>query len=421
VASHWDDLGLVMIYIAAVTYMILPTEVLSFIDRMIYGEWPGKAGDKITELLNLLAIASSILLFWWGTRGRSSHLNRALPLAAAGLLVISVLWSVAPSTTMTRSIAYLFLVVGAIGIAEIFDADEVMRLTALIGGFSAAISLVLPDAAAAITGSFRGAFPGKNQLGAAMVIGVLSGLHSMRVARRRRFIYIGITLLCTVVAILSKSETSLVTILALYVFNVIGQIYVKGGINRIISMFAALLATLAFIIFMWNINLLYSFLDKDPTLTGRTEFWPYIIDDIYQRPLLGWGFTAFWMLPNPAAEEIFAMIRYPINEAHNGLLQLLLDVGVVGTAFFLFLWVRNFAMAVKCINGPAPALGVSSLALLIGILLMGVTEQVLTTADVWTTQFFMLGFMCEKQLELARQARSAVALRPARPAALQKA
>ena len=65
----------------------------------------------------------------------------------------------------------------------------------------------------------------------------------------------------------------------------------------------------------------------------------------------------------------------------------------------------NLVVAVKCINGPAPAIGVSSLALLIGILLMGVTEQVLTTADVWTAQFFMLGFMCEKQLGLARQAR----------------
>jgi exopolysaccharide production protein ExoQ len=70
-------------------------------------------------------------------------------------------------------------------------------------------------------------------------------------------------------------------------------------------------------------------------------------------------------------------------------------------------------MAVKCINGPAPAIGVSSLALLIGILLMGVTEQVLTIADVWTAQFFMLGFMCEKQLGLARRARSAIAPRSA--------
>src|SRR5262249_32962701 len=156
--------------------------------------------------------------------------------AAAGLLVISVLWSGAPSTTMTRSVAYFFLVVGAIGMAEIFNADEVMRLTALIGGFSAAISLVLPDAACAIAGHFRGAFPGKNQLGAAMVIGVLGGLHSIRVVRARRFIYIAITLLCTIVAFLSKSGTSLVAILALYIFNLIGRFYIKGGISRILSM-----------------------------------------------------------------------------------------------------------------------------------------------------------------------------------------
>ena len=190
---------------------------------------------------------------------------------------------------MTRSIAYFFLVVGAIGIAEIFDADEVMRLTALIGGFSAAISLVLPDAAGAITGNFRGAFPGKNQLGAAMVIGVLGGLHSMRVARRHRFIYIGTTLLCTIVAFLSKSGTSLVTIFALYIFNLIGRFYIKGGISRIVSMFAALFVTVAFILLMLNMDLIYSLLDKDPTLSGRTDFWPYVIDYIYQRPLLGLG------------------------------------------------------------------------------------------------------------------------------------
>jgi exopolysaccharide production protein ExoQ len=404
-----------MIYIAAVTYMVLPTEVLSFVDRMIYGEWPGKPGDKITQLLNLLAIASSVFLFWLGTRGRRSQLNRALPLAAAGLLAISVLWSVTPGTTMTRSIAYFFLVVGANGIAEIFDADEVMRLTALIGGFSAAISLVLPDAAYAISGNFRGAFPGKNQLGAAMVIGVLGGLHCMQVARRRRFIYIGITVLCTIVAFLSKSGTSLITILALYIFNLIGRFYIKGGISRILSMFAALLVTGSLILLMLNMDLIYSLLDKDPTLSGRADFWPYIIDYVYQRPILGWGFAAFWMESNPAAAEIFSTIGFFINEAHNGLLQLLLDVGVVGTAVFLFLWMRNVVMAVKCIHGPAPAIGVSSLAFLIGVLLMGMTEQVLTTADVWTAQFFMLGFMCEKQLGLARQARSAIALRPAAP------
>src|SRR5260221_8937362 len=107
------------IYIACVIYMILPTQALSFLDRMIYGEWSGKSGDKLTEALNLLAIVVSLLLFWWGTqRLRRPGFNWALPLAAAGLLLTSFLWSVTPSVTITRGVAYFFLVVGAIGIAK---------------------------------------------------------------------------------------------------------------------------------------------------------------------------------------------------------------------------------------------------------------------------------------------------------------
>ena len=168
-----------------------------------------------------------------------------------------------------------------------------------------------------------------------------------------------------------------------------------------------------FIILLTNIDLIFSFLDKDPTLTGRTDFWPYIIDYIYQRPLFGWGFAAFFVESNQVAAAIFATIGFGINEAHNGILQLFLDVGFVGAALFLFLWVRNVIWAMKCINGPAPATGVSALALLLGILLIGVTEQVLTTSDGLTAEFFLLGFLCEKEVSLSRRTRSAIVLRSA--------
>ena len=104
-----------MVYIACVLYMVMSTGALGVIDRWVYGSWPGKPGDKLTEALNLLAIVVSVLLRWWGIRRLpGARFNRVLPLAAAGLLVTSVLWSVDPSTTTTRSIAYFFLVVGAI-------------------------------------------------------------------------------------------------------------------------------------------------------------------------------------------------------------------------------------------------------------------------------------------------------------------
>src|SRR6516164_3215065 len=170
-----------MTYTTCMVYMMLSTNALYFIDRRIYGEWEGKPGDKFTEALNLLAIVVSLLLFWWGRHKRPPRFNRVLPLAAAGLLVTSVLWSVAPSTTITRSVAYFFLVVGAIGIVQILDTDEVMRLVALIGGVLAAVSLLLlfvvPDIVMAETGQtagFRGLFSQKNALGQAMVIAVLA-------------------------------------------------------------------------------------------------------------------------------------------------------------------------------------------------------------------------------------------------------
>jgi O-antigen ligase len=404
-------------YIACIFYMTLSTGATSVIDRIIYGAWQRLSGDTFTKALNLLAIVVSIVLFLWGAqKPRSPRLNRALPLTAAGLLISSYFWSAAPDTTLTRSMAYLFVVVGAIGIAKILDADEVMRLTALLAGISAALSLLLiflPRAAVVTGDDFRGLFDHKNVLGQAMAIGVLAGLHGLRIRRRRRLVPITVTLLCMFVAFLSKSDTSLLVIFAFIILHMVGTLYIRGGSRRMISICLTIVIVPIFIVLMMNVDLILTFLEKEPTLTGRTDLWPYLIEYIYQRPWLGWGFTAFWQPSNAAAAEVSAMVGWGFvsTEAHNGLLQLLLDVGILGTALFLYLWLRNLIMAVRCMNGPAPEIGVSALLLLIGILLNGLTEQVLSTPNGWTTQFFLLGFMCEKGLWLARRARSGIDLR----------
>ena len=248
-----------------------------------------------------------------------------------------------------------------------------------------------------------------------MVVGVLAGLHGIRIEGRRRLRSISITVLCTIAAILSKSTTSLLTICAYFVLDIISTLYIKGGGRRMISICVTIAVIPTFILLIMNADLLFSFLDKDPTLTGRTDLWPYVIDSIYERPVLGWGFAAFWVQSNPAAMGISDTVGWYVTEAHNGMLQLLLDIGVVGTAFFLFLWMRNLVMAVKCMNGPATGVGISALLILIGILVIGVSEEVLVTADGPAVQFFLLGFMCEKELWRARQVWSGVPVRSAGP------
>ena len=166
------------------------------------------------------------------------------------------------------------------------------------------------------------------------------------------------------------------------------------------------------IVLVTNGNLIFEVFGKDLTLTGRTTFWPYVIDNISRKPLLGWGFCAFWSPLNPIALQIAEAIRgenyftFLIVNAHNGLLEFLLEIGFLGTSFFIFLWLRNLVKAVKCMNGRARQIGLSSVLLLIGILLVGVSEEVLLAAgQIWTNLFFMMGSICEKELWLARAAR----------------
>jgi exopolysaccharide production protein ExoQ len=131
--------------------------------------------------------------------------------------------------------------------------------------------------------------------------------------------------------------------------------------------------------------------------------------------VLGWGFQAFWSPSNPLVAEIERAVGWTIPESHNGLLELLLQLGIIGTLLFLFLLIRNLILAIKCMHGPAREVGASSLLFLINILILSVSESVLLTPDQFSTiQFFMMGFMCEKMLWLARYAQRKFVARPAR-------
>jgi exopolysaccharide production protein ExoQ len=395
--SHVRSVRYSVLYAASVFFLLQSMSGLSIIDRNIYGEWYGKTGDKITETLNLLSIFAGLFLFWSGTRLKIARFNQVLSLAAASLLLITVLWSFDPRLTLTQGTAYFFVVLGAIGLAEILESDELMDLIALICGLAAVASVVnffiVPHPF-----QFRGIFSQKNVLGQVMAVGVLTGLHGAQIRGGRRFRNICIIALCTIV---------------FFWLGILGRIYLRGGSFRILSIFLAI-GCVPLVIFVMYSDLIFELFGKDTTLTGRTEFWPYVIDNISKKPLLGWGFYGFWSPLNPIALQIAEAIRVHnsygvidyIANAHNGLLELLLEIGFLGTSVFIFLWLRSFIMAVKCMNGPAGAIGVSSVLLLTGIFLIGVSEAVLLSHEqIWTSLFFIMGLICEKKLWLARATR----------------
>jgi O-antigen ligase len=73
---------------------------------------------------------------------------------------------------------------------------------------------------------------------------------------------------------------------------------------------------------------------RDWTLTGRTLIWQETWELLQRRPLLGYGYGAFWAEDSEVASRVQEGVGWETPSAHNGYLDLLLELGVIGLAFF---------------------------------------------------------------------------------------
>jgi exopolysaccharide production protein ExoQ len=392
-----------LLYPASVFLLWLSVGVFGFVDRLIYGEgWYGKTGDKLTQGVNLLGIMAGLYLFWL-SRQQPTRAGRALPLAIAAFLVTSFLWSADPRLAITQGILYFFTVLGFIGLIELWNVDALIALLAKLIAVCAVLSLVFQRHGQ--FEDFTGIYSQKNVLGQVMAAGVFAALHAWRT--RRSLMYLMIVALCITVAFLSKSTTSLLMIATFVAIDILGRLYLRGGAQRALGVVGAVVGAVVVIFFLFNEATFLEMLGKDATLTGRTEIWPYVIGEIYQRPLFGWGYFGFWTPANPAALSISQAIAREqgtwyvalLPNAHNTFLEVLLEIGIVGSTLFAILTGRYTLAAMRCLKGPAEQLGLSSLMMMGGLTMLCFSEVVLLQAQaIFTGLFFMMGMACEKKI-----------------------
>lgn len=397
-------------YVASVIFLLQAIDAFEIFDRLVYGEWALKSGDKITESLNLIMIAASLLLFGRAFRRKTITAGGILALALVCFLLLSALWSVDPPITVRRGVIYLWFIIGTIGVAGSLDGDEVMDLLAMVCGLSAAATIVLlvispSDALLPYSSALRGVFPHKNLFGQVMAIGTLVSVHLIRINRSRRLFKISVLIMFIVLTFLSKSSTAMLTMSLFCAVNGIVALFRKGGLARILGAFSIMVLVPTAVIVALNPDSLLEMVGKDPTLSGRTDLWSYLLNYVYERPILGWGFRAFWSPNNPAVFEISTAVNWTVLSAHNGLLEMLLEGGIVGTAFFLFLWVRNIVFAGRSINTSEKELGISSLLFCGAIFLIAISEPVLVEPGILAAVFFSTGLMCERAVRVSRRRR----------------
>ena len=238
-----------------------------------------------------------------------------------------------------------------------------------------------------------------------MAIGALASTHSLRAAAgsTQRFWSIVRSILFLAVALASKSSTSVLVILYLYSATFFILLYRRGGVARFLGASLAVISVAVAMAMALFPDAFLEIIGKDVTLTGRTELWDLVQAEIAERPIAGWGYFAFWGA-NPAADAISAQLGWGVPHAHNGLLEMLLEVGVIGTMLILVIFLRNVWFSGRCLRTPSKDLGTSSLLCCGAVVITGMTELVLVDfSGGWTMLFFVLGLMCERTVGAARR------------------
>ncbi len=116
---------------------------------------------------------------------------------------------------------------------------------------------------------------------------------------------------------------------------------------------------------------------KDTTLSGRTDIWEASFEALTRRPWLGHGFGAlFWQeTVSPETAEIWRHVGFEASHAHNGALDLALQIGLVGLLVFSVLWLSVIKTAWSRIH-TSPDLSIWILAVLAANFVIGLTEDV---------------------------------------------
>jgi exopolysaccharide production protein ExoQ len=82
-----------------------------------------------------------------------------------------------------------------------------------------------------------------------------------------------------------------------------------------------------------------STLGRDPSLTGRTGIWDAVIS-VSGNPLIGTGFESFWL--GERLQKVWAMTMKGLQEAHNGYLEVYLNLGWIGLGLLSALVVTGY-------------------------------------------------------------------------------
>jgi exopolysaccharide production protein ExoQ len=291
----------------------------------------------------------------------------------------SVVWALSPEISFIRFIQQVMIITSIVlpavmaartadmmhGLFVVFASASILNVFFVLGG-----SQIVFDygSMGRVEVGYPGYFQGKNYLGECATLTILLSLHEMVYPGLRRALGAIVIVIATVLLFLSDSKTALGLALAAPFLGGLALITRKK--MRISP--AIFLLTILFCyaglssVSNFNMNRLSYMLYGDSSFTGRAVIWDFAQSEIARRPLLGWGYQSFWIVPgSPSIVEAPGWVKMMPN-AHNGYYDTTLELGYIGYALLvIFIFATLHAIGRVADVNPARAWLVLSLALYI--------------------------------------------------------
>jgi len=374
-----DGCGIVPI--AACTFAVIVSPLLDFgnaqnLQAMLSGSeastaprifWPAAA---VVSLLLAVQNRSRLSKITW-----PPHIICLVALLAfAGA---STLWAFSPDHSLMRFVQQAMVVTSVVlpamiasrtvdimrGLFLCFAVASVLNVFFILGG-SEEVALYAGRGLVKI--GYPGYFSAKNTLGECAAASFLLAFYEILCPGRRRAF--GIVIAVIAIALVKFSDSKTAFGLALISPVLASATLMVRRITRLSPALILLLIPISYIVLsqVSHSNILDRMsymLYHDSTLTGRTVIWYFTQSEIDRRPMLGWGYMSFWLIPDSPSADAPGWIKLMPN-SHNGYYETMLELGYVGLAFLLIFIVATLhAIGRVADRNPARARLVLSLAL----------------------------------------------------------
>ncbi|MGX8010528.1 O-antigen ligase family protein [Mesorhizobium sp. ORM8.1] len=353
-----------------------------------------------------------------------------LPILFAAYVCLSVFWSQAAGVSARAAVQY------SSHIACAYVAARTISMRTLVVGSLIGIFLVLlyslkvdDYALDTIDGTvnFVGAFGSKNQIGFFSSLGIFFTLAFLAFYRRNWLSFVWtapILLLSVYMLAIAHSATSVASLPA--VVGIVALLTASKVLSlryrRVIFIVgaAALVTGVVAALNLGLLDVVLGVFGKDSTLTGRTYLWEQGWNAAQQRPLLGYGYAAYWVQGFAEPERLWAEFYISTRTGfhfHNTYVETLVEIGYIGVTMLALIILRSFYGHVsKVVFGDWNADSVV-LAGAIGLMLIRSFFEVEILGPYFMASFIVYyGLFKLSPLPVARRRRVAVPVQEERPA-----